>query len=79
MVELKEVLHVPEDDVLLVDDPWRDLLHSTGHLPQIGLGGDEGGRKEGWREGWNREGEDMLRKEQRSVSIGVSIEREFDI
>ena len=58
MVELKEVLHVPEDYVLLVDDPRRDLLHSTGHLPQIGLDGDKGGRREGWREGWNREGED---------------------
>lgn len=37
VVELVKVLHVPEDDVLLVDDPWRNLLHSAGHFPQVGL------------------------------------------
>ena len=37
MVELVEVLHVAEDDVLLVDDPWGDLLHAAGHLPQVRL------------------------------------------
>lgn len=36
-MEFKEVLHVSEDDVLLVDDPWRNLLDSTGHFPQVGL------------------------------------------
>lgn len=37
MMELIEVLHVSKDDVLLVDDSWRNLLNSTGHFPQIGL------------------------------------------
>lgn len=37
MVELIEVLHVTKNDMLFVDYPWRDLLHATGHLPQIGL------------------------------------------
>lgn len=37
VVEFVEVLHVSEDDVLLVDDSWRNLLHSAGHLPQVGL------------------------------------------
>ena len=37
MVELVEVLHVAEDDVLLVDNPWWDLLYTTGHLPQVRL------------------------------------------
>jgi len=37
LVELKEVLHVSKDDALLVDDSWRNLLNSTGHLPQVGL------------------------------------------
>lgn len=37
VVEFVEVLHVSEDDVLLVDDPWWDLLNATGHLPQIRL------------------------------------------
>lgn len=42
MVELEEVLHVSEDDVLLVDDARRDLLHAAGHLPQIRLHGERG-------------------------------------
>lgn len=37
VVEFVEVLHVSEDDVLLVDDPWWDLLNAAGHLPQIRL------------------------------------------
>lgn len=37
VVEFVEVLHVSEDDVLLVDDSWRNLLDSAGHLPQVGL------------------------------------------
>ena len=37
MVEFIEVLHVAKDDVLLIDDSWRNLLNSAGHLPQIGL------------------------------------------
>lgn len=37
VVELVEILHVPKDDVLLVDDPRRDLLHATGHFPQVRL------------------------------------------
>lgn len=31
------VLHVAEDDVLLVGDSWGNLLHAVGHLPQVGL------------------------------------------
>lgn len=41
VVEFIEVLHVSKDDVLLVDDSWRNLLNSTGHLPQVGLHGDK--------------------------------------
>lgn len=37
VVEFVKVLHVPEDDVLLVDDSRRNLLNSTGHFPQVGL------------------------------------------
>ena len=37
MVKFIEVLHVSKDDVLLVDDSWRNFLNSTGHFPQIGL------------------------------------------
>lgn len=36
-MELVDFLHVPEDDELPVDDAWRDLLHSAGHFPQVGL------------------------------------------
>ena len=36
-MELVEVLHVPKDDVFLVDNTRRNLLHATGHLPQVGL------------------------------------------
>lgn len=31
------VLHVAKDDMLLVGDAWRNLLHAVGHLPQVGL------------------------------------------
>lgn len=37
VVEFIKVLHVSEDDVLLVDDSWRNLLDSAGHFPQVGL------------------------------------------
>lgn len=37
MVELVEVQHVAKDDVLFIDDAWRDLLNTAGHLPQVGL------------------------------------------
>lgn len=37
VVEFVEVLHISEDDVLFVDDPWWNLLNATGHLPQIRL------------------------------------------
>lgn len=37
MVELVEVLHVAEYDVLLVNDPCWNLLHPAGHLPKIRL------------------------------------------
>lgn len=37
MVELVEVLHVAEYDVLFTDDPWWNLLHTAGHLPKICL------------------------------------------
>lgn len=40
-MELVDLLHVPEDDELLVDDAWRDLLHPAGHFPQVGLDGKE--------------------------------------
>lgn len=36
-MELIEVLHVAEDDVLFVDDPRGNLLHTAGHLPKIRL------------------------------------------
>lgn len=38
VVKLVEVLHVSKDDVLLVDDARRNLLHTAGHLPQVCLG-----------------------------------------
>lgn len=31
------VPHVAEDDLLLVGDSRRNLLHAVGHLPQVGL------------------------------------------
>lgn len=37
VVEVVDLLHVAEDDVLLVSDAWRNLLHAAGHLPQVGL------------------------------------------
>lgn len=37
MVELVEVLHVPKDDVLLVDNSSGNLLHAARHLPQVRL------------------------------------------
>lgn len=36
-MKLIEVLHVPKDDVFLVDDAMRNLLHATGHFPQVRL------------------------------------------
>lgn len=39
VMELVDLLHVPEDDELLVHDAGRDLLHSARHLPQVGLAG----------------------------------------
>lgn len=36
-MEVIDVLHVAEDDVLLACDAWRNLLHTVGHLPQVGL------------------------------------------
>lgn len=40
-MEVVDLLHVAEDDVLLVGDAWRNLLHAAGHLPQVGLTGRE--------------------------------------
>lgn len=40
-MELVDLLHVPEDDELLVDNAWRDLLHAAGHFPQVGLAAKE--------------------------------------
>lgn len=51
MVEFIEVLHVAKDDVLLIDDSWRNLLNSTGHLPLVGL---QGGKKTKPTEVFNR-------------------------
>lgn len=36
-MKLVEVLHVAKDDVFLVDNARRYLLHAAGHLPQVGL------------------------------------------
>lgn len=38
VVEVVDVLHVAEDDVLLAGDACRNLLHAVGHLPQVRLG-----------------------------------------
>jgi len=46
MVKFIEVLHVSKDDVFLVDDPWRNLLDPTGHLPQVSLHKEEEEPKE---------------------------------
>lgn len=37
VMKLVEVLHVPKDDVFLVDYTRRNLLHTAGHLPQVRL------------------------------------------
>lgn len=37
VVEFIEVLHVSKNNVLFVDDSWRNLLNPTGHLPQVSL------------------------------------------
>lgn len=37
VMEFIQVLHIAEDDVLFVDDPWRDFLNTTGHFPEIRL------------------------------------------
>lgn len=37
VVEVADILHVSEDDVLLVGDARRNLLHPAGHLPQVRL------------------------------------------
>lgn len=37
VVEVTDLLHVAEDDMLLVGDACRNLLHTAGHLPQVGL------------------------------------------
>lgn len=42
-MELIDFLHVPEDNELFVDNPRRDLLHTAGHLPQVGLARREQG------------------------------------
>lgn len=44
VVEVVDVLHVAEDDVLLVSDAHRNLLHAVGHLPQVVLTGGQTGR-----------------------------------
>lgn len=36
-MEVVDVLHVAEDDVLLAGDARRNLLHTVGHLPQVRL------------------------------------------
>lgn len=51
VVEVVDVLHVAEDDVFLVGDACRNLLHAVGHLPQVVLtGGRTGTRKQGEQE-----------------------------
>lgn len=37
VVEVPDILHVAEDDVLLVGDARRNLLHTAAHLPQVVL------------------------------------------
>lgn len=36
-MKIVDLLDVAEDDVLFIKDPRGDLLHATGHLPQVGL------------------------------------------
>lgn len=43
MMELIDLLHVSEDNELLVDNARWDLLHTAGHLPQVGLARREQG------------------------------------
>lgn len=33
VMKVINVLHVAKDDMLLVGDAWRNLLHAVGHLP----------------------------------------------
>lgn len=33
VMKVINVLHVAKDDMLLVGDAWRNLLHTVGHLP----------------------------------------------
>lgn len=37
VMKLVEVLHVAKDNVFLVDNTRRNLLHTAGHLPQVRL------------------------------------------
>lgn len=37
VVEIVDLLDVAKDDVLLIEDPRGDLLHTAGHFPQVGL------------------------------------------
>lgn len=37
MMEFIKILHVPKDDVLLIEDSRGDLLHPARHLPQVSL------------------------------------------
>lgn len=37
VMEIVDLLDVAKDDMLLIKDPGGDLLHTTGHLPQVGL------------------------------------------
>lgn len=37
VMKLIQVLHVPKNDVFLVDNARRNLLNAAGHFPQISL------------------------------------------
>ena len=37
VMKIVDLLDVAKDDMLLIKDPRGDLLHTTGHFPQVGL------------------------------------------
>jgi hypothetical protein len=36
-MKIVDLLDIAKDDMLFVKDPRGDLLHTTGHFPQVGL------------------------------------------
>lgn len=37
VMKIVDLLDVAKDDMLFIKDPRGDLLHTTGHFPQVGL------------------------------------------